>query len=163
MIRRPLFYRILRLFGLGLLISFACCLTVSAGFVIHTGWFIQNSTRTEGRIIALTPMIDSENQTTNYAPIFRFTANNGQTYTITASVASNPPGFDVGDPIKILYPKNEPENARIDSFGQLWFIPMVIAGIGLTHGLIAAAFLGLVRRRDKRVGVSASLQAQTAG
>lgn len=145
-----------------LLGSFACCLVVSAGFVIHTGWFIQNSSRAEGHIIALTPTVDNENQT-NYAPIFRFIADNGQTYTITASVSSNPPGFDVGDVIKILYPKNSPEKASIDSFGQLWFIPMVITGIGLTHGLIAAAFLGLVRRHDRRAGILASPQTQTAG
>lgn len=38
----------------------------------------------------------------------------------TGSVGSDPPGFDIGEGVTVLYDPANPKSARIDAFFQLW-------------------------------------------
>jgi hypothetical protein len=126
------------------------CLLVGGGFAVHVESFIHSASRTHGQVIDLAPRTNNDNDV-EYAPIFRFVAENGQAFTVTSSVSSNPAGFEVGETVEVLYRKDDPVGAQIASFWQLWFIPVIFGAIGVVHGLIGVAALFVLRRRDRRI------------
>lgn len=136
------------LIGIGLLgITFA--------FVRSAQNFIQKATETQGRVTALTPVTDKQNGSVTYAPVFTYTASDGQTYTITSSMSSNPPDFAVGQNVPILYDPQNPAGARLKSAGQLYLIPLIVGPIGLVF--IAVGFVLLVldlRYRRRRAAAA---------
>lgn len=67
----------------------------------------------------------------NYAPTFRFKAENGRAYSVTSDVASNPPIFAVGQEVPVRYIGSNPMSAEIDSFWQLWLVAVVCSGLGM--------------------------------
>jgi hypothetical protein len=42
-------------------------------------------------------------------------------------VRSNPPSFRVGDQVKVYYDKQNPSNALIGTFSELWFPPLALS------------------------------------
>ena len=86
---------------------------VSLGMGLYTCIFVHRCVVADGTVVRINPVQDTENDTVNYAPVFTFTATDGQAYTLTSGVASNPPGFVVGQQVKILYIKNDPSGARL--------------------------------------------------
>jgi len=106
---------------------------------------IAAATRADGVVIDLIASHDSESET--YHPRVRFVTANGEVVEFTGSVGSDPPGFDIGERVAVLYDPANPNDARIDAFFQLWFAPLMLgilgtlftaAGGGLTIGLLRA-------------------------
>jgi hypothetical protein len=54
--------------------------------------------------------------TNSYAPVVRFTAENGHAYQFTSSSSTYPPAYDVGETVGILYDESIPHEASINSF-----------------------------------------------
>jgi hypothetical protein len=106
--------------------------SVIAGF--RTSNFIKRAIETAGEVIDLQKSRGSgQFGNYDYAPIFRFATAEGKSYTITSKVGSSPPGFNVGERVRVRYDATDPENARIETAFQTWgetIIPMVI-GIAL--------------------------------
>ena len=74
----------------------------------------------------------------------------GNPVEFTGSVGSSPPAFDVGEPVAVLYDPAEPEEARIDSFFQLWFAALILGGIGLVFASIGGSgALAALRARTR--------------
>ena len=63
------------------------------------------------------------------------------------SNSNNPPGFRVGEHVKVLYQHGRPEHAKIDSFIQLWLPELVLTIVGGGFSVIPAI---IVRRRLKQ-------------
>ncbi len=68
-------------------------------------------------------------------PIVQFKTSTGKTFIVegkvdNADVLQNI--CDRGDPIEIIYDPNNPENAVINTFAELWFVPLLfwIVGVG---------------------------------
>jgi len=80
-----------------------------------------------------------------YYPVVDFKAEDGRRRSVQMSVGSNPPEFEKGDNVTVLYDPEKPLDARIKSFGSsavMWILP------GIT-GILGIVFLGavlLVRR-----------------
>ena len=75
-----------------------------------------------------------------YYPVVEFTAADGRTRTLQMSEGSNPPSYETGNDVVVLYDPEKPLEARIQSFGSsalMWILP------GIT-GILGAAFLGAV-------------------
>lgn len=77
-----------------------------------------------------------------YYPEVTFTAQDGQEYRFMNNSGSDPASFDEGEAVQVLYPQENPQDARIDAFFSMWggilicgFIGAVFACIGL-GGLI---------------------------
>jgi hypothetical protein len=72
-----------------------------------------------------------------YYPVVEFTAADGRTRTLQMSEGSNPPSYETGDEVVVLYDPEKPLDVRIQSFGSsalMWILP------GIT-GILGAAFL----------------------
>lgn len=79
-----------------------------------------------------------------YAPVFNFVVPHGRTYTIASYTGSNPPDFKIGKRVNVLYEKGNPENAKINSVGQLWLIEIVFGIMGLSWFLRELLSLELI-------------------
>lgn len=71
-----------------------------------------------------------DNDSSTYAPVVQFKTENGQSVTFTSSYSSNPPSYNVGESVTVVYPPVAPENAIIKGDGQvLHIIFMLLGGI----------------------------------
>jgi|GEM_PF-4189006 len=74
-----------------------------------------------------------------YRPIIDFTAADGSTVKFTSDFAENPPQFQVGDKAEVVYDKNNPKDAEVNQWPNLYyhaFTASVIAMILLCFGIL---------------------------
>jgi hypothetical protein len=116
---------------------------------IHTEYFMLHAVRTKGTIVQMLPVkpISDGGVVPECLPVLRFQTEDGQSYTIRLNLsATNPPSFQVGDTLTVLYDRGNPKGAIPDLFAQLWVIPITLLGIGVAHGLVGIVLLYLDRR-----------------
>jgi Protein of unknown function (DUF3592) len=122
-------------------------LLISAGTGLKRALFVRSSLSAEGVVVALRYVRSSSKpMSQTCSPIFRFTAKNGTSFTVTSNIAQSPSPWRPGDSVRVLYQEDYPENAHIDSFVQLWE-PQVILGI---VGGICSVFPLLIFLRRRR-------------
>jgi hypothetical protein len=147
-----LIMRILWVFCRAWLLGGLGAIAVGLGFGIYNIVFLSRSVSAMGTVERLTPVVDQDDGTINYAPVFTFTAQDGHLYTVTEALASNPPGFTVGQVVRVLYLKTNPAGAKLGYFWELWFDTILCAGLGLF--LTGAGYL-LLRYEPKRQRLAA--------
>ena len=91
-------------------------------------------------------LYSSDDDGDSYAPVVEYTVR-GVDYRLTGTY-TNPPAYDVGDRVTVRYERANPENARLDSFVELWLFPVVFGGVGLLLAVImnVGYAVSLVRR-----------------
>jgi hypothetical protein len=77
------------------------------------------------------------------APVFKFTASNGDVIEKRDGVYSSPPSYEVGHVVEILYDPNHPQGARIAKATSLYFAPILLAVIGVIFTGIGVVWFGL--------------------
>ena len=82
-----------------------------------------------------------------YAPIVEFTSATGQPLRIEGSVRTNPPGYAVGDRVRVLYDPADPARARLGSFVELSFPALLLGAVGALLGLVGGAVIAREKRR----------------
>jgi Protein of unknown function (DUF3592) len=142
--------KLLRFLSWYLLIGGSAVFVVGLGFAAETAIFLIRSTAVTGAIIRFEPIEDHEDGTINYAPVFSFKAEDEKTYTVQSGVATNPPAFEEGQRVQVLYLPSNPSGARIASFFQLWFVSFVCSGLGVFFGVPGYLLVRLDRRRRRR-------------
>ena len=111
-------------------IILGCAALVGAlGTMLYTWHFTRVAERTSGTVIEMREQTDKDSGSICYAPTFRFQDAGGSPHTVSSGVFSSPPEFHVGDVITVLYRRDAPQDARIDSYWQVWGIPSLL-GIG---------------------------------
>ena len=116
---------------------------------LSTESLLRESIAVDGRIVGLEQLHRVNRSGLTYAPLFRFTLENGQPFTVESRVHSNPPEFKVGEAVKVYYKRDHPEWAVINSLGQLWMGDVALA-------FVAAVFIGmsaLLSRKSRQVVV----------
>jgi Protein of unknown function (DUF3592) len=116
------------------LIVGSCAVVYSLVSIAQTSAFIRRSVEVDGEVIQLERSQDRDRYGYTYAPVFTFTAMDGSMHTVTSDVGSSPPGFSIGDSVRVRYDPANPENARIHSFVQIWGSPIL-------SGVIAVCFI----------------------
>jgi hypothetical protein len=104
-------------------------LLIAIGSSTPTAKFVLNSAATDGRIVEL-ERVPSRRYGYVYLPVFRFTANDGQSHMIRANSNTSLFPFKPGDTIRVRYLKDHPETARIDTIAQLWMPQLILAVLG---------------------------------
>ena len=115
-------------------------------FLIRTRIFIRNSQLTQGTVTQMVYSSDSESG--GYTPVFRFRTLEGQEIEVSGSLRSNPPQFQVGQTIDVLYNPDNPQKARIKKWMNLYFVSALLGFLGLVFGgigvgMVIAIQLGL--------------------
>lgn len=115
--------------------------------LINTKRFIAGAASTQGTVVELIEKRDSDGST--YKPVVRYQAPDGRVITYTASFSSNPPAYDVGEIVEVLYAPDDPQDVKIKGFMSLWFLPTLLGGMGLIFAGIGGGIV-LARRGGER-------------
>lgn len=98
--------------------------------------FLENAEKTQGEIIELVK------QRKAYRPKIRFKTKTGEIVTIEkGNFTTDTTKIPVGKKIDLLYFPPNPEDAQIDDFWAIWFIPIFF----LISGIVPFVFLQLLR------------------
>lgn len=107
---------------------------IGAGLTYYQIIFRQDAINTQGEVISLSENCDDG---CTYSPVVRFTTLTGETVFYYSSFNSNPPEYEVGETVSILYKSENPEKAIIAGEGGiLRFIFMCAGGAVILAGLI---------------------------
>lgn len=119
---------------------------------LSTESLLRESIATDGRIVAIDQVHRVHRSGLTYVPVFRFTLENGQPFTVASRAHSNPPEFKLGEAVKVYYKRDHPEWAVINSLGQLWMGDVALTFVGVVFvGL--AALLSRARNSGRQVEV----------
>lgn len=118
-------------------------LVIGSIWAYRTQNFLDKSLETRGFVIDLS-------WESGYAhPVFRFVdERTGEAITIVSDLGSKPPAYSIGQEVYILYDAQDPHNAIIKSFWNIWFGSIIVTSLGgifLSVGLIPFGFD--IRRR----------------
>ena len=105
-------------------------------------------------VVSLLPQPQEEDGSIDFAPVFRFVAQDGRAFTVKSDVASKPPEFVIGQAVPVVYQVKHPDEARIQSFLQLWFQPVMFGSVGFCSLAAAFGVLLFERRRGPRLNLS---------
>jgi hypothetical protein len=126
------------------------CLVGGAYLARDSFALLATAVRAEGRVAELEYQRSSDGGGT-YKPVVRFRPEGAEEIEFRGTVGSNPPSFRKGEAVEVLYDPQAPERARINSFGQLWFVPVLLGVFGLVFGGIGWGYwiMKLItKRRD---------------
>jgi hypothetical protein len=126
-------------------------LVLGFGFATYTSIWLCRSVPGQGTVIDLLPQND-DNGNVSYSARFTFKAHDGKDYIATAGVATNPPSFEIGEHVRVRYLPADPVSAKLSYFWQLWFEPVLCAGLGIMF--TGAGYLLL--RRERRSALRSS-------
>jgi hypothetical protein len=114
---------------------------VVCGFDVH---FVRTAQRTTGTITSMESRIDSDNEE-HFFPNFTFKTKDGSTAVVNSNIGSDPPSFEVGDSVPVLYPIGNPAAARIATTFQTFGMAIILGIVGT-----AFVFLGFIARWLRR-------------
>jgi hypothetical protein len=123
-------------------------LVAGLGFLTYTSVWLLRSVPGQGTVIDLVPNVPGQGTVIDdgdgipYSARFKFKAHDGKVYIATAGVATSPPSFEIGEDVRLRYLPTDPASAKLSYFWQLWFEPMLCAGLG---GLFTGAGYLLLR------------------
>ncbi|MEU1461225.1 DUF3592 domain-containing protein [Streptomyces sp. NPDC005727] len=82
-------------------------------------------------------------------PVVAFTSADGERRTFRSSFGSNPPSYEKGEHVEVLYDADSPDDARIKGFASLWLLPLIFGGIGLVIAGVGTTVALVTRRRSR--------------
>jgi Protein of unknown function (DUF3592) len=110
---------------------------------------LANGSHAQGTVVELREIRKDDGHNT-YRPVVRFTTAGGRDITYEESFSSNPAPYDVGASVEVLYPADDPDSARIKSFGSLWLGPTILGGMGLVFASIGVGYVLFARGQGKK-------------
>lgn len=109
-------------------------MTLIAVFLfVRTRMFINNAQEVKGTVIRLVYSHSSEGGG-GYSPVYQFKTIEGRLVEKQDNLSSNPPMFKEGQTVDVLYEPANPENARIKKWMNLYFLPLLLGGMGGIFG-----------------------------
>jgi hypothetical protein len=138
------------LFGITFFV-FGPCLLIAALISAHrTQVFLRSSESAPATVIQMHEFHNMNKTSWSYAPVFTFATDDGRTYTVASSLATYPPAFKVGQHATAHYQKGHPEQAKLESFTQLWLMDLINGIIGSISSLLLL-FLLFARKGEPRI------------
>jgi hypothetical protein len=132
----------LALFGLALL-------GLGGLFLLPSVAYIAAGQTTEGIVVKIAKRPSSRG--TMYAPVVGYIVHSEE-YLVSSSASSSWNTYRVGDAVPVLYFANDPEQAAIGDFQQLYLFPCIfgVPGLALTIGGLGFGFY-VVRKAGWRI------------
>ena len=115
-------------------------LFLTAAFILyrHTQSFVHSASRTQGTVTKL--VLSGK----FYFPVYTFKDARGVKHSVQSLSGSKPAAYKIGDLVGVLYQPDEPDNAEIDTFLDVWIWPLALAGFGAL--VLLFGFAGLAVR-----------------
>lgn len=84
----------------------------------RSNWIDQAMT-TQGSVVELKEETDRDGDTM-YRPVIEFRDRAGDTHQFSPKISSNPPSYEEGESVKIVYPPESPEDAILNNWISKW-------------------------------------------
>jgi uncharacterized protein DUF3592 len=137
----------------GIFLAVGLAMLSGAGYeTLRNRHDIAVGTTAKGTVTDLFQGSDSDGGTVYY-PRVRFVTQSGDTIEFTGSNGTSPPAFEVGETVSVLYDPTSPGNARIDTFFQLWLLPIILGVMGSISAAVGGAGLIVGTRSRTRTGL----------
>lgn len=130
----------------------SCLLTGGLVSFSNTRSFIKNADSAKGIVIKNISRTsrDNDGRTTRlYYPVTKFTSLNGAEITFENKAGASPASYSSGDEVTVLYTKQNPRDAKINSFMSLWATTSVLFFIGGTFFLCGVVPLVMISKKEK--------------
>ena len=113
--------------------------------------FVQAAEHAEGTVIEIVKGRDREGHST-YWPVIAFTDHQGQRQEFEPSTRSSSPRHSVDDKLPILYDRDRPASASINSRVDLYLGPLIFSALAAGALLIAIVFFiaGLGKAKSRK-------------
>ncbi|WP_085901275.1 DUF3592 domain-containing protein [Kiloniella majae] len=96
--------------------------------------FVDNAHSAQGTVIDLIQSRSSSSSSTSNSYVYRpeviFQTATGEEVTFQSSTGSNPPAYNRGEKVSVLYNPENPQDAKIDGTLSLWLGPLILGVIG---------------------------------
>lgn len=127
---------------IGIVFSLVGLLLTAIGVFIwiRTRIFLSTAQEVKGTVVRMVYSHSSEGGG-GYSPVYQFRTLEGQTIEAGDSMSSNPPMFHEGQIIDVLYDPKNPQKARIKKWMSLYFVSVLLGGMGLVFGGVGVVML----------------------
>lgn len=125
--------------GIGLLVVGLLAIAVGIPFFLQAQQFNAMAIRAPGKIVELGRQQSGEH--VSYYPVFSFTDKAGAAHVVHSRIGSTHPGYEVGDAVEVLYPPDDPEHTKLNTFFTVWTWPAVFGGLGLILIIVSILLL----------------------
>ena len=109
--------------------------------------FIDKATEAQGTVVEL---IESYSDGVTYRPRVEFTTESGTLINFVSTTGSNPPSFQAGETVTVLYLAENPMEAEIKSFFSLWGAVVILGSMGAIFLLVGTVISVLTGRNAKK-------------
>ncbi|WP_071288945.1 DUF3592 domain-containing protein [Mycolicibacterium llatzerense] len=127
-------------------LSLAIAAGVCAGFVAQSN---SSDRHADGTVVELVP--SGGGSSPRYRARVEFATSTGTHIRFLSSISSNPPPATVGEHVDVRYHPDDPHDATIDTYWQVWFLPTLLAIISAPFLLVGAGF-GIASRAGRKRG-----------
>lgn len=125
-----------------------CLWGVYAGY---TSWQLQtNGETTTGTVVELKEQSDGEGGCCTYVPVVEYTVK-GEAYSMEGDTATDPPQYEVGEEVSILYDPANPNTAQINKLLERWLFPVIIVPSMIFASLLVTFFMFRAFRRNESI------------
>lgn len=124
-------------------------LLVALAFAAERALFFSAAETTTGTVVELRENPWSNTTRRGKYPVVEFTPRGGGTRRCEGG-SSYPPAYTVGEQVTVHYDRDDPTDARIDSFAELWLFPAIAGGLSAVLVPLAGLQLFLHARRRSR-------------
>lgn len=116
-----------------------------------TSWQLQtNGETTTGIVVELKEQSDAEGGCCTYVPVVEYSVDD-QEYSIEGGTASDPPQYEVGEEVPILYDPSDPGRAQINKGLERWLFPIIIIPAMIFGALAVNFFMWRAWRRGDMI------------
>ena len=131
---------------------FLAAFCVWGAYAGYTSWRLQNEgSTTTGVVVRLEESNSSEGGCCVYSPVVEFNAND-QVYSFEGGNASDPPAYEIGEVVNVIYDPSDPSTAQIDKWSERWLFPILIIPAMIFTALILNFFMIRAWRRGETIG-----------
>lgn len=109
--------------------------------VQNTRQFLQSARHAEGEVIQLVESRSSNSSSYTYAPRVTFVDDAGENHVFTSGTSSNPPSYDVGERVDVLYEAGKASSAKLNGTFSLWGGAIILGIMGGVFTLIGASMV----------------------
>ncbi len=128
---------------IGSIFALTSVILLGAGVYTYnqTKKFIEHSVTAQGVVVGFASQSSSRGPGQTHCPIIRFQTHQGETITARGSLCSSPPSYKKAEKVTVRYDPKDPQNISIDSFFELWFLTLILSGIGAVMGAVGVPML----------------------
>jgi hypothetical protein len=132
----------------GFVYSAALFIVVGGAFLTHSIMLESHGIHTTGIVTEIKREKDKDGDQ-YFRPVITFKDTAGKEIAVTSNLSSNPAAYAKGDTVPLVYKRDHPEKAELETFFGMWGPASMFLIAGIIIGLLGL-FVMIIRRRPSK-------------